>query len=211
MIPRPEFDENIHLNQICAAKKRLSLFKSRLQIINEANGLIVHEKRQLMKLDGLGTIPLSVGYEIVPFEIVSDTSSRDSTVDTESNNELKDEAVEVNRRNVRLITQITRHAVQLVSDGPDYIDVAERKKLAIECDRIESFCSSDYCRETEEEGIEIIGLGRFSRSHVHEYNDKKIFASDSKFFGNEDERFSNVLTTDENVHIIFYRDRKSVV
>ena len=208
MIPRPEYDYNVHRNEIVLAEKNMKLFQSCMKQINDAdNGLSEYEKKQLMKLDDFETTPMAVGYEVVPFDIgiapLSEASSTDSI------DEFEEEIMTSEVGKLQKLQISRRFTVKLISDTPGYIDSREANDLILESDGKNTYCVSEIaCEvEVEEEGIEVIGTGRFTSSS---YNnncpfDEELVAVDSNNPQGVENRLSSVFSSNESIQVIFYR------
>lgn len=78
--------------------------------------------------------------------------------------------------------------------------------MIIEWDGNNTYCVSDYCSEIEEEGVEVIGIGRFQRSSYNSDSvDEQLITTDSQFPQCVEQRISSVSKADENIQLLFYR------
>eukprot|EP00536_Pseudo-nitzschia_multiseries_P001620 jgi/Psemu1/294478/fgenesh1_pm.21_\ len=147
MIPRPEYDEEIYMYQKVIADKKIESFRQDMEQIRKAGGLSDFERSQLKKSDNHAGTPMSIGYEVVPFEICESES-----MDTESTEDsMGDPPKPPSLRNV---------SVKLMADKLGYVDSREARGLILQSDGDKTYCVSEDCRE-QEEGMEVIGLGRF--------------------------------------------------
>jgi hypothetical protein len=207
MIPRPEYDYNVHRSEIVIAGKNMKLFQSCMKRINDTDGLSEYEKKQLMKSDAFETTPMAVGYEVVPFDIgiapLSEASSTDSA------DEFEEEMMTSDVRKLQKLQMSRRFTVKLMSDTPGYIDSREANDLILESDGKNTYCVSEIaCEiEVEEEGMEVIGIGRF-QSSLYNNNfpfDEELAAIDSNDPHGVENRLSSVFSSNESIQVIFYR------
>merc|ERR1712161_108813 len=125
MIPRPEFDDKVHQNEIIIAEMNMKLFQSCIQQINDTDGLSDYERKQLTKLDILATNPMAVGYEVIPYNIGIEPPSRVPSIDTECEEIISES---------RTFQKSRRLTVKLTADKPGYIDSRETNDLILESD-----------------------------------------------------------------------------
>ena len=208
MIPRPEYDYNVHRSEIVVAEKNMKLFQSCMKQINDTDGLSEYEKKQLMKLDAFEATPMAVGYEVVPFDIgiapLSEASSTDSA------DEFEEEILTSDVRKLQKLPMSRRFTVKLMSDTPGYIDSRDATDLILESDGNNTYCVSEIaCEiEVEEEGMEVIGIGRFQSSSYDNNNcpfDEKLVAIDSNDPHGVENKLSSVFSSNESIQVIFYR------
>mmetsp|Transcript_25709 Transcript_25709/g.28797 ORF Transcript_25709/g.28797 Transcript_25709/m.28797 type:complete len:1027 (-) Transcript_25709:81-3161(-) len=197
MIPRPEFDDKVHQNEIIIAEMNLNLFQSCIKQINDTDGLSEYERKQLTKLDILATNPMAVGYEVIPYDIGIDPPSRVPSIDTDCE-EITSES--------RTFQKSRRLTVKLTADKPGYIDSRETNDLILESDGKNTYCVSENFSEVEEEGMEVIGIGRFQSSSLNDgYVDGELVAIDSHDPYGVENRLSSIFSHNDNIKVICYR------
>jgi hypothetical protein len=150
MIPRPEYDEGIHQYEKVVAEHKMQLFKDYIGRINGFDGLSEFERKQLVKLDTLAGTPMSIGYEVVPFE-----PSESVSTDTGSSEDTEYDSLRPYLK--RCVS------VKLGSDKFGYVEPREAKHIILESDGKSTYCVSENIQEIEEE-FEIVGTGRFHTS-----------------------------------------------
>jgi hypothetical protein len=143
MIPRPEHDYKIHQDEKTVSEKKMELFKDCVTRINGLDGLSEFERRQLLRLDALAGTPMSIGYEVIPFQ-----RSDSASTDTDSSEDSRCEPL--TPYSVRSVS------VKLMSDKSGYVDQREGKHLILESDGQSTYCVCENNRETEE-GMEVVG------------------------------------------------------
>lgn len=145
MIPRPEYDEGIHQYEKVVAERKMQSFKDCVGRINGLDGLSEFERKHLIKLDTLAGTPMSIGYEVVPFEPSESVSTElGSSEDTEC-----DSLRPCFKRCV---------SVKLGSDKFGYVEPREAKHLILESDGKSTYCVS------EKDEFEVVDTGRFHTS-----------------------------------------------
>jgi len=155
IIPRPEYDEEIHKYEIIVAEQKIQSLKDCLRRINGLDGLSELKRRQLVKLDTLVEIPMSIGYEVVPFEVSESVST-----DSNSTEDIKCDSLRP--------CSLRSVSVKLMSDKLGYVDAREAKYLILESDGTSTYCVSEY-REEVEETIEVIRTDRFCTSSYNNH------------------------------------------
>lgn len=186
MIPRPEYDEEIYMYQKVIADKKIESFRQDMEQIRKAGGLSDFERSQLKKSDNHAGTPMSIGYEVVPFEICESES-----MDTESTEDsMGDPPKPPSLRNV---------SVKLMADKLGYVDSREARGLILQSDGDKTYCVSEDCRE-QEEGMEVIGLGRFE-SFPYNKGDGDEMPSANQV----ENRLSCVLDSTESTQVVYYQ------
>ena len=76
-----------------------------------------------------------------------------------------------------------------------------------------TYCISDQFFEVEEEGLEVIGIGRFQSSsyNINDSVDEALVLNDSKVPQCVEKRLSSVFKSDENIQLLFYRPPKGEI
>jgi len=186
MIPRPEYDEEIYQYQKGIAEKKMESFKEDMKQISKVDGLSDYERSQLKRLDTQAATPMSIGYEVVPFEVCEAES-----MDTESTDESKgDPPRSSTLRNV---------SVKLMSDKVGYVDPREAKDMILQSDGVKTYCIHESSWEEEDQGMEVIGIGRFESFPYNRDNSEEL--AHEKEVGN---RHSCVLFSTESTQVVYY-------
>jgi len=155
MIPRPEYDEDIHEFEQSIAEQKMRSFKDCIERINDLDGLSEFERKQLLKFDALEEIPISIGYEVVPFEPSESMSTyTNSTGDTKCDS--------LRPCSIRSVS------AKFMSDKLRYVDSQIANYLILENDGNSTYCVSERSQEVEE-GMEVIGTGRFLNSSFENF------------------------------------------
>jgi hypothetical protein len=172
MIPRPEDDEEIHREEAIVGERIMKAFQDRVKEIKDAEGLSEYERKQLLKLGvHVNSVPMAFGYEVTPLLSEQGEEEEQDTDDVSSdgNNERVDFVKSLSSRRDNLLPSLSssRVAVKLTSDKEDFVDNRESKDLVLESDGKTTYCISEPCTsqeggEEQEEGLEVIGLGRYN-------------------------------------------------
>jgi len=147
MIPRPEYDAEIHRHEKLVAEKKMQLFKECIKRIIGVDQLSDFERKQIMKSNGSEASPMSIGYEVVPIDAPESLS-----VDTETTDGTKTDSLKT----------YPQHSVcvKLTSDRSEYVGLKDARDLILESDGKSTYCKSEYCEEVGE-GVEVIDITHF--------------------------------------------------
>jgi hypothetical protein len=190
MIPRPEPDFQVHKTEAVVQERLLKMIQDRVRHIKDAEGIWECERQELRKLGVVANTPMSFGYEVVPL--------RDDNLGHEEAD--GDHAKEKKNRSVRF-------TVQLMSDKKEFVGARESDHVMIECDGDTTYCISD--NYGGEEGLEIIGLGRYSTmaDSMDGLEDEEILLSECResLTGPYSRGLSKVLACGASSQVAFYQ------
>lgn len=194
MIPRPEYEEEINQFEKVTADKEMDSFKDYLRQISKLDGLSEYERKQLKRLDARAATPMAIGYEVVPIEVCESVST-----DTES---IEDSWFDSVRP-----CFLRSVSIKLVSDKLGYVNSRESKGLILQSDGDTTHCISENFQEEvqEEEGIEVIGTGRFqSVAYYYDCSDEITSSINSQDAHVVEKRPSCVFQSTESTQIVYY-------
>ena len=191
MIPRPEHEEEINQFEKVIADKKMESFKDYLREISKPDGLSEYERKQLKRLDTRAATPMAIGYEVVPFEVCESMST-----DSESTEDSVFDSVRP--------CFLRSVSIKLVSDKLGYVNSRESKGLILQSDGDTTYCISENSQE--EEGIEVIGTGRFqSVAYYYDCSDETTLSINSQDPQVVEKRLSCVFQSTESTQIVYYQ------
>lgn len=193
MIPRPEFDSEVHNSEVVVQASLLKKIQDRVRQIQDAKGLSEHERLELRKLGVLANTPMSYGYEVVPL--------RNGILDFEEPDEDNDDPRPKMKKD-----RSVRVAVKLMSDRNEYVETRESNKVVLESTGDSTYCISD--NSGKEEGLEIVGLGRYSTTEDPMdllENDELIIQSRKSLAEDFPHTLSMVFHCGDKTQMAFYR------
>lgn len=194
MIPRPELDFEVHKEEAVLQESLLKMVQKRVRQIKDAEGLSEFERRELLKLGVVSNTPMSFGYEVVPLHSDNQPFDEEDECNGKTNAKMKKE------RSVRV-------AVKLMSDKNNYIGTRESDQVVLESNGDTTYCISDCVGG--EEGLEIIGLGRYSTMtesmETSEYERLLLAESRESLIGAHNRSLSNVFICSGSTQVAFYR------
>jgi hypothetical protein len=162
------------------------------QIIH-TEGFTEYERRQLLKLGvRASNTPMAFGYEVTPL-LLKDQSQ------LQENNESADYLTSDAKKETSV-----RFAVQLTSDKQDFVDDRESHGVILESDGKTTYCISEH--GIEEEGLEVIGLGRFNTMEETESFEEDLTGTASQDSLEVDDKLSRIqdsLEVDDKLSRIF--------
>jgi hypothetical protein len=195
MIPRPEREATLYIQEALRQKKRLVnlelLVKKSLR-----TGVPKSEGRKLIKMGEDTNLPSSLGYEIA------------AAADHEEPS--REEEVNCVKHGVSRILVVLSD-----DDGSFNLDPSDR--LVLESDGTSTYTISPNCaiEEPEEEGVEIVGLGRLN-TLCEAYDDYKDLLHHARSVEEDDSSdadagLSLMYQASERVHVGFYRPSKKLL
>ncbi|KAG7365165.1 C2 domain containing protein [Nitzschia inconspicua] len=214
MIPRPQDDENVHNEEARVGERLLKQFHDRVHEIKDAEGLSEYEQKQLLKL-GVhpNSIPMSFGYEVTPLlmENENPSTNQQGTIESRQDRSSFDGSVSSidsgfkSRHHGAINRDVSvRVAVRLTSDKEQFVDNWESNNVVLESDGVTTYCISENA--AEEEGLEVIGLGRFNTiSETVEKFEEDLRESMSNESLEVDHRLSRAFSSNEHVQVAYYR------
>jgi hypothetical protein len=218
MIPRPEEDEKVYRAEAVIGERVLKQFQDRVREIKDAEGLSEYEQNQLLKLGVRpNSIPMSFGYEVTPLLVENDhCSSGDgavtlgrsnvgSTFDNDSVSRLTNNNNH-NNTTIGMNKEVSvRVAVKLTSDMQQFVDDRESNDVVLESNGVSTYCISENA--IDEEGLEVIGLGRYNTIVVEavETYEEELRESKSTDTLQVDDRLTRAFSSNEHVQVAYYR------
>jgi hypothetical protein len=200
MIPRPEHEAKLYQDEAQRQEEQLAILQNCAKQIRDSDG---HSQRQRHKLSRMGIdshAPLSFGYEVIPH---NDSYPEESSYyAAESTRTLETKAPSF------------RHSVMLTADKDDFVEPLDSKELVLESDGVSTYqinSRNECCHE--EEGLEVVGLGRYSTlaedTEVHGYD---LLTSESKdsVIQDKESRLSQMYTSSEKIEVAFYRPFQAI-
>jgi hypothetical protein len=195
MIPRPELEATLYRQEALRQRKRLANLELRVKTKTlRTNSVPKSEVRKYIKMGEDTNLPSSLGYEIVP--------------DAEHEEHSSEEEVS----NSRMLVVLSDN------DNDTSINLDRSGILVLESDGTTTYAISpdNTVDEPEEEGVEIIGLGRLSTlcdvydDDMHLLHQVRSVEEDD-YSSEADAGLSRMYQASERVHVGFYRPPKKIL
>jgi hypothetical protein len=200
MIPRPEPEATLYRQEALRQRSRLANLELRVKKILAANGIPKSEGRKVIKMGEDSNLPSSLGYEIVP--------------DADGGHEERPREGEVNCDMHRVSNS---RILVVLSDNDESVNLDRSGRLVLESDGTTTYAiSPDYTiEEPEEEGVEIVGLGRLS-TLCEAYDDDTDLLHHARYVEEDDSSeadagLSLMYQASEKVQVGFYRPPKKIL
>jgi len=184
MIPRPEHETESMNQQMKTLNQKLQDFKTRVATANMSKGDAKNGRLALTKLGFDSLVPLSFGYEIVPDSHECDNKAK-------SFNET--------------LARPSRISIILTSDEMDAAGSQVRDEVVLETDGVSVYevRSSEESSEGEE-GLEVVGLGRYS-TFSDDFDEQKLCTrSTDALFQECGSHLSMIYKSSERIDVAFY-------
>jgi hypothetical protein len=193
MIPRPEHEANVFEGEAMQLEKRLAALRDRVIEIQSGGGIGGPLKVPNRSTRQPPRHRVSFGYEVIPHAEAEDAENNpDHIVGSSCVNE-----------------SCHRLSVIFSTDEDDFVDIATSNEVILEHDG-ESVYEVDEIVDSgmEEEGMEVVGLGRYSTVVDEEgelHHDLMATESMESVIEDKFSRLSQQYPSSRNVDIAFYR------
>jgi hypothetical protein len=190
MIPRPEHEAKMHEQELSRLTEKLGKFKSLVESVHKLNGEAAkNERRVLTKLGLDSDVPLSLGYEVVQdFDECDDSSCTSEPKHKHKHKKTKIRIVLTSSNNYAKAFD-TKDDLLLETDGISTYEV--KSMYDFECE--------------EEEGMEVVGLGRYNTLSQKLGEERLSTRSTDTLFQERDTLLSLMYKSSERTGIAFYR------
>lgn len=193
MIPRPG-SQNPGQKGEEKEKEKIAMYQELVNQIRKSSGVLTIDQLKLKKMGMDLNTPMSFGYEVIPLEGEGENHQDEPCCSSLNNNERKSS---------------TRLSVQLTADNA-FSTSNSFEQLLLEKDGENIYeVDSDYpAGNSDEEGMEIVGLGRYStlaeEAEMYEHDLMTMPSTDSLLQDNES-RLSQMFKSSDKIEVVFYR------